>query len=78
MKSGLSVSIETKTLVKVQDIAIERRAKLSPIVQEILELGTQEYEKREDDRRYESDLKAAKEIERIKGAKPICGGNRLD
>lgn len=47
VKVGVNWSVDARIVVKLEDIAISRKAKLSPIVQEILELGIQSYEVRE-------------------------------
>ena len=44
MKVVLNASVDARIVVKLEDIAISRRAKISPIVQEILELGIKYYE----------------------------------
>lgn len=44
VKVGVNWSIDARIVVKLEEIAISRKAKLSPIVQEILDLGIQSYE----------------------------------
>ena len=44
VKVGVNWSIDARIVVKLEDIAISRKAKLSPIVQEVLSLGIQSYE----------------------------------
>lgn len=68
MTSGMSCTIETAKIVKLEDIAISRRAKFSPIVDEIIGLGIQKYDELEDERRFRKDLDDARELDRIKKA----------
>lgn len=66
MKSGLNASVDARIIVKLEDFAISRRAKFSPIVQEVLELGIEEYERREEERKFRTDLQAVKDAEALK------------
>lgn len=56
-KCGLNVTVDLEVFVKLDAISVERRAKLSPIVNEILKLGLKKY----DDEKFVEDLKAVKE-----------------
>lgn len=70
LKVGVNWSIDARIVVKLEDIAISRKAKLSPIVQEILELGIESYEAKI----FAEDLKSVKKdelsVRRILQAKP--------
>lgn len=68
LKVGLSATIDLDHMRKLEDISITRRAKLSPIVNEVIGLGLEEYDKRIDAVKFKQDLEAAKELERIRKA----------
>ena len=71
MKAGLSATVDLEVLRQVEDITITRRAKLSPIVNEILILGIQKYEEKSEAERFKKDLEDAKEIARLKAARAV-------
>lgn len=71
---GLSATVDLEHLRKLEDIAITRRAKLSPIVNEIIGLGLEYYESKIDEHKFRQDLEAAKELERIK--QTTMGGSK--
>lgn len=69
LKVGLSATIDLEHMRKLEDISITRRAKLSPIVNEIIGLGLEKYDLDQDARSFRRDLEDAKEIERLRNAK---------
>ena len=70
MKCGLSATIDLDYMRKLEDITITRRAKLSPVVNEIIGLGLDKYDELE----FTEDLKSVKREEtlrnRVLAAKP--------
>ena len=71
-------SIDARTVVKLEDIAINRKAKLSPIVQEILDLGIEYYE-REETKRICNELRREEAVvKQTLSARPARGDHATD